>query len=325
MGNFLSDGIGIDLGTATVLGYVSGRGIVLREPTVVAVDVENDRTIAFGTEARHMIGRTPGNIVAVRPLKDGVISDYHMAERMLRYYIGKISRHKLMRPYVVICVPCGVTDVQRRAVTEAAMRAGARKIQLIEEPVAAAIGAGIDISKPCGKMVVDIGGGTTDIAVLSLGGIVVYSSVKTAGDSFDEYIIRFVRKNHSLSIGERCAEEIKINIGSVLGEEERRITVRGRSLLTGLPEAVSISSLEIEKVLSEPAEIIADAVCQVLERTPPELIGDISVNGILLTGGGSLIRGMDKLIKLRTGIETTIAKDAVSCVAKGTGIVAEGK
>ena len=325
LSNFLYDGIGIDLGTATFLAYVSGKGIVLREPSVVAIDRESGAVLAYGLEARHMIGRTPENIVAVRPLEDGVISDYRTAERMLRYYLGKICRHKLMRPNVVICVPCGVSEVQKRAVTEAALRAGARRIQLIEEPVAAAIGAGIDISKPCGKMVVDIGGGTTDIAVLSLGGIVVHSSIKTAGNSFDRNIVRYIRKNHNMAIGERCAEEIKINIGSVYDGDNNIINVRGRNLLTGLPDTICINSGEIQPVLSESAEVIADGVRSVLERTPPELIGDISVNGILLTGGGSLIRGIDKLIKIRTGIETTVAKDAVSCVAKGTGIVAGRK
>ena len=325
LSNFLYDGIGIDLGTATFLAYVSGKGIVLREPSVVAIDRESGAVLAYGLEARHMIGRTPENIVAVRPLEDGVISDYRTAERMLRYYLGKICRHKLMRPNVVICVPCGVSEVQKRAVTEAALRAGARRIQLIEEPVAAAIGAGVDISKPCGKMVVDIGGGTTDIAVLSLGGIVVHSSIKTAGNSFDRNIVRYIRKNHNMAIGERCAEEIKINIGSVYDGDNNIINVRGRNLLTGLPDTICINSGEIQPVLSESAEVIADGVRSVLERTPPELIGDISVNGILLTGGGSLIRGIDKLIKIRTGIETTVAKDAVSCVAKGTGIVAGRK
>ena len=321
--SILSDGIGIDLGTASVLVYIAGKGIVLREPSVVAVDTNEDKTVAFGLEARHMLGRTPGNIVAVRPLRDGVISNYRMTERMLKYYITKASRHKLMRPSVVICVPCGVTDVERRAVTEAAMRAGARRIELIEEPVAAAIGAGIDISKPCGRMIVDIGGGTCDIAVLSLGGIVTSLSVRSAGDRFDENIIRYIRKKHNIAIGERTAEEIKINIGNVDDYEDGEIVVRGRSLLNGLPEAVTVSGADISEALREPAELIADSVRSVLERTPPELIGDISTSGILLTGGGSLIKGLDRMIARETGIDVTVAKDALSCVARGTGKIAE--
>ena len=324
MRSFLSDCIGIDLGTASVLVYIAGRGIVLSEPSVVAVDSESGKTIAYGTEARQMIGRTPGNIVAVRPLREGVISDFRMTERMLKYFITKSARNRIMRPGVVICVPSGITDVEKRAVYEAAMNAGARKIRLVEEPVAAAIGAGIDISKPCGRMVVDIGGGTCDIAVLSLGGIVVNSSIRVAGDTFDRNIIRYVRKNHNIAIGERCAENIKISIGCVGNAGKGEVTVRGRSLKTGLPEAVTVTSEEISEALAEPAESISDAVRSVLEKTPPELIGDISINGILLTGGGSLVKGIDRLISRETGIETSVAKDAVSCVAKGTGKVAEG-
>lgn len=324
MRNFLCDGIGIDLGTASVLVYLAGKGIVLSEPSVVAVDSDSGRTIAFGSEARQMIGRTPGNIRAVRPVRDGVISDFRMTERMLKYYLTKVSRHRLMRPYVVICVPGGITDVERRAVNEAAMNAGARRIQLVEEPVAAAIGAGIDISKPVGRMIVDIGGGTCDIAVLSLGGMVVNSSVRVAGDTFDRNIIRYVRKNHNIAIGERCAEDIKMKIGCVGRCGRGEMAVRGRNLQSGLPETVTVTAEEISEAVSEPAETISDAVRSVLEKTPPELIGDISVNGILLTGGGSLLKGLDRLIARETGIETTVAKDAVSCVAKGTGKVAEG-
>ncbi len=323
MANIFTEDIGIDLGTASVLVYVAGRGVVLREPSVVAVDKNSSKTVAFGIDARHMIGRTPGNIVAVRPMRDGVISDYSMTERMLRHYIRRVAKHKMLKPSVVICVPCCVTDVERRAVTEAAISAGARKIKLLEEPVAAAIGAGIDISKPCGRMIVDIGGGTCDVAVISLGGIVVNNSIRVAGDKMDENIIKYIRKNHNVAIGDRTAEEIKINIGNVSGGGDEHITVRGRSLLTGLPESVTVTAEEVCSALSEPAEAIVDAVRLVLEKTPPELIGDISSAGILLTGGGSLIRGLDRLIEQSTGIPTLVADDAVSCVAKGTGKVAE--
>lgn len=315
--------IGIDLGTATILVYIKGKGIVLREPSVVAIDKNTNRLLAVGEEARRMLGRTPGNIVAIRPLRDGVISDYHVTARMLKYFLNKVcskSLFKLFKPRVMICVPSGVTEVERRAVEDAAMQAGARKTYIIEEPIAAAIGAGIDITKACGSMVVDIGGGTTDIAVISLGGTVVSSTTKIAGDKFDEAIIRYMRKKHNIMIGERTAEEVKIKIGTVFPRpEEVSMDVRGRNLVSGLPKTITITSSEIMEALEEPVSSIIDAVHSVLERTPPELSADISDRGIVMTGGGSLVYGFDKLLQHKTGIDVIIAEDAVSCVALGTG------
>ena len=312
--------IGIDLGTATVLIYVKGKGIVLREPSVVAIDKNSNAVMAVGEDARLMLGRTPGNMVAIRPLRDGVISDYGVTERMLRYFINKVCGTRIFRPRLVICVPSEVTEVEKKAVIDAAMQAGARKVQLIEEPIAAAIGAGIDISKACGTMVVDIGGGTTDIAVIALGGNVISTSLKVAGDKFDEAIIRFMRKKYNVMIGERTAEEMKINIGCVFPKvQDNSMEVRGRNLLSGLPITVEINSAEMLEALEEPATMIVDAVHSVLENTPPELSADISDKGILMTGGGSLVDGLDKLISSKTGINVYIADDAVSCVAFGTG------
>ena len=312
--------IGIDLGTATVLIYVKGKGIVLREPSVVAIDKNSNAVMAVGEDARLMLGRTPGNIVAIRPLRDGVISDYGVTERMLRYFINKVCGTRIFRPRLVICVPSEVTEVEKKAVIDAAMQAGARKVQLIEEPIAAAIGAGIDISKACGTMVVDIGGGTTEIAVIALGGNVISTSLKVAGDKFDEAIIRFMRKKYNVMIGERTAEEMKINIGCVFPKvQDNSMEVRGRNLLSGLPITVEINSAEMLEALEEPATMIVDAVHSVLENTPPELSADISDKGILMTGGGSLVDGLDKLISSKTGINVYIADDAVSCVAFGTG------
>ena len=312
--------IGIDLGTASVLIYVQGKGIVLREPSVVAIDKNTDRMVAFGEEARRMLGRTPGNIIAIRPLRDGVISDYQMTEKMLKYFIKKISNRLIFKPRIIVCVPSGVTEVEERAVVDAALQAGARKIYLIEEPIAAAIGAGLDIAKPYGNMVVDIGGGTTDIAVISLGGIVVSTSIKVAGDRFDENIVRYLRKKYNMAIGDRTAEDIKMNIGCVFPlDEVIEMDVRGRSLVTGLPKNITITSEEIMEALEEPATGIVEAVHSVLEKTPPELVGDISSNGMVLTGGGSLIQGLDKLLEKETGIKVNIAEDAISCVAVGTG------
>ena len=312
--------IGIDLGTATVLIYVKGKGIVLREPSVVAIDKNSNAVMAVGEDARLMLGRTPGNIVAIRPLRDGVISDYGVTERMPRYFINKVCGTRIFRPRLVICVPSEVTEVEKKAVIDAAMQAGARKVQLIEEPIAAAIGAGIDISKACGTMVVDIGGGTTDIAVIALGGNVISTSLKVAGDKFDEAIIRFMRKKYNVMIGERTAEEMKINIGCVFPKvQDNSMEVRGRNLLSGLPITVEINSAEMLEALEEPATMIVDAVHSVLENTPPELSADISDKGILMTGGGSLVDGLDKLISSKTGINVYIADDAVSCVAFGTG------
>lgn len=315
--------IGIDLGTASVLVYAKGKGIVLREPSVVAIDKNTDRILAVGEEARKMLGRTPGNIVAIRPLRDGVISDYHVTEKMLKHFINKVYANnffKLFKPRVMICVPSGVTEVEKRAVEDAAMQAGARKTYLIEEPIAAAIGAGIDITKACGSMVVDIGGGTTDIAVISLGGTVVSSSIKVAGDKFDEAIIRYMRKKYNVMIGERTAEDLKINIGTVYPRPaEVSMDVRGRNLVSGLPKTITVTSTELMEALEEPVSSIVEAVHSVLERTPPELAADISDRGMVMTGGGCLVYGMDKLLSEKTGINVIIADDAVSCVAMGTG------
>lgn len=315
--------IGIDLGTATILLYVKGKGIVLREPSVVAIDKNTNKILAVGEEARRMLGRTPGNIVAIRPLKDGVISDYEITEKMLKYFLNKVCGGRFLKifsPRIVVCVPSGVTEVEKRAVIDAAIQAGARKTYLIEEPIAAAIGAGIDISKACGSMIIDVGGGTTDIAVISLGGIVVSTSIKVAGDSFDEAIVRYMRKKHNIMIGERTAEELKINIGAVYPRvQEVTMDIRGRNLISGLPKTITVTSSEIMEALEESVSAIVEAVHSVLERTPPELAADIGDRGIVMTGGGSLIYGLDKLIQKETGINVVIAEDAISCVALGTG------
>ena len=312
--------IGIDLGTATVLVYVKGSGIVIKEPSVVAIDKNTDRIIKVGREAQRMLGRTPGNITAIRPLRDGVISQYEITLKMIQYFIKKACGTMIFKPRVIICVPSGITEVEERAVVDAATQAGAKRTYLIEEPVAAAIGAGINIAAPNGHMVVDIGGGTTDIAVLSLGGVVVSESIKVAGDKFDEAIIRYVRRKHNVLIGERTAEAIKIKIGCVWPRKEpRTLEVKGRCLIQGLPRVVRINSDEIPDALEEPITAIIEAVCSVVERTPPELIGDILSNGIVMTGGGSLLYGLDRLIAYATGIKTRVADKAVSCVAIGTG------
>lgn len=313
--------IGIDLGTASVLVYIKGKGIVLQEPSVVAIDRNNNKILAVGEEARLMLGRTPGNIVAIRPLRDGVISDYDITEKMLRYFIDKaVGRRRIIKPRMVVCVPSGVTEVEKRAVIDAANNAGARTTKLIEEPIAAAIGAGLDISKASGNMVIDIGGGTTDIAVISLGGIVVSTSIKIAGDKFDEALVRYMRKKHNIMIGERTAEELKITVGTAFPRDEQiSVEVRGRNLISGLPKTIEVTSEEMLEALAEPVAAIADAVHSVLERTPPELSADISDRGIVMTGGGSLLNGMDKLISKRTGIPVYVAQDAISCVATGTG------
>ena len=314
--------IGIDLGTASVLVYVKGKGVVLKEPSVVAFDRNTNKIKAIGEEARLMLGRTPGNIVAVRPLRQGVISDYTVTEKMLSYFISRTVGKSLFgrKPRISVCVPSGATEVEKKAVEDATYQAGAREVSIIEEPVAAAIGAGIDIAKPCGNMIVDIGGGTADIAVISLGGVVVSNSIKVAGDDFDEAIVRFMRKKHNLLIGERTAEEIKINVGTVYKRPESlTMDVRGRNLVTGLPKTVTVTSEETEEALREPAYQIVDAVHNVLERTPPELAADISDRGIVLTGGGSLIQGLEELIEEKTGINTMTAEDPLTAVAIGTG------
>ncbi len=312
--------IGIDLGTASVLVYLKGKGIVLKEPSVVAVDKNTDKVLQVGSEAQRMLGRTPGNIVAIRPLKDGVISDYDTTERMIKYFLGKVVKKGIFKPRVIICVPSGVTDVEERAVIDAGVQAGASRVHLIEEPIAAAIGVGIDISQPVGSMVVDMGGGTSDVAVISLGGIVVSESIKVAGDKFDEAIVKYIRKKYNIVIGERTAENMKIKIGCVYKRDDNpAMEVKGRSLVSGLPKTITVSSDEMLNALSETASMVVDTVKSVIENTPPELVGDISNRGIVLTGGGALIYGMDKLIEFETGIQTYVAEDAEYCVALGTG------
>ena len=312
--------IGIDLGTASVLVYIKGKGVVLREPSVVAMDKNTGKLLSVGAEAEAMLGRTPGNIVAMRPLRDGVISDYDMTERMLKEFIKKTTTFSLFKPRLLICVPSGITEVEERAVIDAGIQAGARRAYLIEEPVAAAIGAGIDITKPDGHMIVDIGGGTADIAVISLGGVVESASIKTAGDKFDEAVVKYVRRKHNVLIGDRTAEEMKKTIGCVFPRpEEVTMEVKGRCLLTGLPRVLSVTSNEMIEAFEEVTGRILEAIHAVLERTPPELVADISTNGIVMTGGGSLVWGFDKLVESNTGIETHVADDAISCVAYGTG------
>jgi len=313
--------VGIDLGTANVLVYIKGKGIVLNEPSVVAINKDTDEILAVGEEARQMLGRTPANIVAVRPLRDGVISDYDITERMLKHFIRKTcGSGRFFKPKIMVCVPSGVTEVEKRAVREAATQAGGKDVYLMEEPVAAAIGAGIDISKPDGVMVIDIGGGTTDIAVISLGGIVASTSVKIAGDKFDEAIIKYMRKEHKLYIGERTAEELKLTIGTAFPRDEVVTKeCRGRDLVTGLPKSVEVTSDEMMDALEEPLHAICEAVHNVLEITPPELAADISNSGIIITGGGALLYGIDKRIEDRTAINVVIAEDPKSCVAVGTG------
>ncbi len=312
--------IGLDLGTATILVYVKGKGIVLREPAVVAIDKNTNEVLAVGQEARKMLGRTPGNIVAIRPLKDGVISDYTITEKMLKYFISKVSGKFVLNPRLMICVPSGVTEVEKKAVIDAANHAGARKVYLIEEPIAAAIGAGLDIAKPYGSMILDIGGGTTDIAVISLGGAVKSKSIKVAGDQFDEAIIRYIKKKHNVIIGERTAEDIKINIGCVYPKTViETMNIKGRNLTTGLPVELEITSEETLEALSESATKIVEGVHSVLEETPPELSADISDRGIYITGGGGLLSGLDQLLHEKTGIPVMVSEDAVSCVAIGTG------
>ena len=318
--SIFSRDIGIDLGTASVLVYVKDKGITLREPSVVALDKNTGKLLKVGREAQLMLGRTPGNIVAIRPLREGVISDYDMTERMLREFIRKVAPVRLFKPRVIICVPSGITEVEERAVIDAGIQAGARKVYLIEEPLAAALGAGINIAEPDGHMVVDIGGGPADIAVISLSGIVESASIKVAGDAFSEAIIKYIRKRHNVLIGDRTAEELKMTIGCVFPrQEELSMEIKGRCLMTGLPRTFTVTSSEMIEAFEEPCSRILEAIHSVLERTPPELVADISTNGIIMTGGGSLVAGFDKLIESHTGIETYIADDAISCVAQGTG------
>ena len=312
--------VGIDLGTATVLVYVKGKGIVVNEPSVVALDKNTMRLRKVGREAREMLGRTPENIIALRPLRDGVISKYDITQQMIQYFINKACGPQIFKPRMVICIPSGVTEVEKRAVLDAATQAGSRKTYLVEEPVAAAMGAGIDITLPTGNMIVDIGGGTTDIAVISLNYVVVSDSIKVAGDKFDEAIIRYVRKKHKLLIGETTAELIKRRIGTVWEVDDTKyIDVKGRCLVSGLPRVIRIHSREMLEALEEPISFIIESIRGVVERTPPELVGDILNNGIILTGGGCLLAGLDKLIAYVTGIKTVIAKNPERCVALGTG------
>lgn len=315
--------LGIDLGTATVLVYVKGKGVILKEPSVVAINKVNNKILAVGEEARNMIGRTPGNIVAVRPLKDGVISDYDITEKMLKEFIKKAcGGKKIIAPKVMVCIPSQATEVEKRAVIDATKNSGAKEVHLIEEPLSAAIGAGIDITKPDGNMIVDIGGGTTDIAVISLGGVVIRKSIKSAGDRFDEAIVKYVRLKHRIMIGEKTAEDLKINIGCAYKDaRESSYIMKGRNLVTGLPDQVEITSEEIREALEEPVGLIVDGVKSILEKTPPELASDIIEKGIIMTGGGSLLYGLDKLIQVNTGLNVKIAENSVEAVVEGTGQV----
>lgn len=317
----LAQDMGVDLGTASVIIFIRGRGIVLREPSVVAIEQNTRRILAIGEQARRMLGRTPGNVVAIRPLRQGVIADYEITEAMLKHFIAEVcGKRSFFRPRVMVCVPSGVTSVEKRAVMEAATQAGARATYLIEEPLAAALGAGLDISKPRGHMIVDIGGGTTDIAVLSLRGVVLSDSIRVGGDYFDDSLVKYVRREHGLMIGERTAEDTKMSIATV-SPEGRNLTaeVRGRDLVTGLPRTVLLSSQDTRVAMAEPTGAIVDRVKSVLERTPPELAGDIMEYGIVLTGGGSLLHGLDDLLRSETGVPIHVADDPISCVAVGTG------
>jgi rod shape-determining protein MreB len=322
LGLFSND-MGVDLGTATTLVYVKGEGVVLCEPSVVAIERGTSHVLAVGEEAKRMLGRTPGNIVAIRPMKDGVIADFEITEAMLRYFIKKVHhRRVLVRPRIVIAIPSGITEVEKRAVKDSAERAGAREVFLIEEPIAAAIGVGLPIQEPIGNMVIDIGGGTTEIAVISLAGIVFSKSIRIGGDEMDEAVIEYLKKTYNLMIGERTAEEIKIKIGSAYPmEEEMTLEVKGRDLVAGLPKAVTIASEEIREALQEPLRAILEMTKISLERTPPELASDLIEHGIVMAGGGSLLRGIDKLISEETGLPVHIADDPLTAVAVGTGKV----
>ncbi len=319
--NGFTKDMGIDLGTANTLVYMKGKGVILREPSVVAIDRYTKQVLAVGEEAKKMIGRTPGNIVAIRPLKDGVIADFDVTQEMLKYFIRKATQKKsVFQPRVVVCVPSGVTEVEKRAVEEATIQAGAKQAFLIEEPMAAAIGAGLPVQEATGSMVVDIGGGTTEVAVISLGGIVTSKSIRVGGDALDNYIVNFVKKEHSLMIGERTAEEVKIKIGSaILDNEVEDMEIRGRDLVSGLPKTLMIKASEIYEALKEPVNNIIDAIKSNLEKTPPELSSDIMEQGIVLTGGGALLNGLDVLITKETGIPVIVAENPLDCVALGTG------
>lgn len=321
--SFFARDIGIDLGTANTLVHVKGKGIVLREPSVVAMNKKTGDILAVGDSAKEMIGRTPGNIVAIRPMKDGVIADFDVTQSMLKYFIKKaMSKGVFSKPRVVICVPSGVTEVEKRAVEEATLQAGAKEAYLIEEPMAAAIGANLPVEEPSGSMVVDIGGGTSEVAVISLGGIVTSKSLRVAGDELDEAIVHYIKKEYNLMIGERTAEEIKVTIGSAYPKpKDETFDIRGRDLITGLPKTLNVSSAEVTEALKEPINAIVDSIKYTLEKTPPELAADIMDRGIMLTGGGALLSGLDKLIKEETGMSVTIAENPLDCVVMGAGKV----
>lgn len=316
-----SKDMGIDLGTANTLVYIKGKGIVVREPSVVAIQTYTKQVLAVGEEAKRMIGRTPGSIVAIRPLKDGVIADFDITQNMLKYFIKRAtSGRSLFLPRVVICVPSGVTEVEKRAVEEAAIHAGAKEVYLIEEPMAAAIGAGLPVQEPTGSMIVDIGGGTTEVAIISLGGIVTSKSIRVGGDELDESIVNYIKKEYSLMIGERTAEEVKISIGTAdANNKERKMNIRGRDLVTGLPKVIEISSKEVYEAMKDQIFAILDAIKSTLEKTPPELASDIMEQGIMLTGGGALLEGLNKLIAKETGMPVNVAENPLDCVALGTG------
>ena len=317
-----SKDIGIDLGTANTLVYMKGKGVVMREPSVVAVDVKRDVVLAVGREAKEMIGRTPGSIVAIRPLKDGVIADFEITATMLKYFIRSVVKSGFFsKPRIVICIPSGVTEVERNAVEDAARQAGGRDVELIEEPMAAAIGAGLPVDSPTGCMVVDIGGGTSEVGIVSLGDIVASQSVRVAGDKFDEAIISYIKKKYNLLIGERTAEDIKIEIGSAYPYDgEGDMTVKGRNLVDGLPKNIKVTAAEVREALKDPLNIIIDAILNTLEKTPPELAADIIDRGITLTGGGALLRGLDKLVEEQTGMPVYIAERPLDCVVDGAGM-----
>lgn len=319
--SFLGRDMAVDLGTANTLVYVRGRGIVLNEPSVVAINTKTGGIVAVGTEAKRMIGRTPGNIVAIRPLRDGVIADFDTTERMLRYFIQKVhKRRHFAKPRIVVCVPSGITGVEQRAVKDAGYQAGARRVYIIEEPMAAAIGAGLPVHEPTGNMVVDIGGGTTEVAVISLGGIVTSISVRTAGDELDQAIIAYIKKEYSLMLGERTAEEIKMAIGSAFPMPNEPVAeIRGRDLVSGLPKTIVVSAEEIRKAIEEPVNVILDAVKTTLDSCPPELSGDVMDRGIVLTGGGALLHGLDERLRHETGMPIHVAKDPLNSVVVGTG------
>src|ERR687892_508137 len=323
---FLGRDMAVDLGTANTLVYVRGRGVVLNEPSVVAINTKNNAILAVGTEAKAMIGRTPGHIVAIRPLKDGVIADFDTTEKMLRYFVHKVHRRQLMaKPRVVVCVPSGITGVERRAVVESTYRAGARSAFIIEEPMAAAIGVGLPVHEPAGNMVVDIGGGTTEVAVVALGGIVTSQSIRIGGDELDESIISYIKKEYSLMLGERTSEEIKIAIGSAFPmPDEQQAEIRGRDLVSGLPKTIVVSAEEVRRAIEEPVNAIVDAVKNTLDKTPPELAADIMDKGIVLAGGGALLKGLDERLKHETGMPIHIADNPLSSVAIGSGKCLEG-